>query len=85
MTLAEQLRQEVDITKELPWLKEEVVKQIRQRGKFSIICDTHINSADSFSIPYKYWTPIEKWARSEGFSVYGSHNSYGVKRLNIEL
>lgn len=85
MTLAEQLRQEVDITKELPWLKEEVVKQIRQSGKFSIICDTHISRADSFSIPYKYWTPIEKWATSEGFSVYCSHNSYGVKRLNIEL
>ena len=79
------MRNEVDVLKEIPWLKEEVVKDIRNRGEFCIICDHHICDISKFSIPYKYWTPIKEWARKEGFRVCCECNSYGVRHLVIRL
>ena len=88
MTLAEQLRVEKSssIHTDMPWLKEEVVKAIRDRGEWSIICDKHVRDiSKNFSAPYKYWSPIEEWARKEGFRVYPKYNSYGVKSICISL
>ena len=86
MNLAEQLKQEIDVHKEMPWLKDSVISHIRNSGEYCIICDTHIyNIRKDFAIPYRYWKPIEDWARKEGFNVYCSCNSYGVKHLFISL
>ena len=86
MNLAEQLKSQMDIHKEIPWLKDSVISQIKNRGEYGIICDTHIREINArFAIPYRYWKPIEEWARSEGFSVYFRYNSYGVKHLCISL
>lgn len=86
-TLAEQLRNEMgsSIHTEIPWLKQRVLERIKHDGEFSIICDRHINDISTFSIPYRYWSPIEDWARSEGFRCECRYNSYGVKHLCISL
>ena len=41
--IAEQLKNEINLQKDIPWLKEEVMSQIRGRGMFSIICDISMN------------------------------------------
>lgn len=83
--LADLLRNEIDIHKELPWLQEEVVKRIKSNGVFSIICDTHVNDISTYSLPFKYWSPVETWARKEGFNTDCKYNNYGVKHLIITL
>ena len=86
MGLAEQLKNEVNVLNELPWLKEGVINGIKNYGRYRLICDTHISKPNrNFSVPYKYWTPISDWARKEGFRVSADYNSYGVKHLVIEL
>lgn len=86
MTLAEQLRNEMNIHEVMPWLKEDVVKSIRSNGRYSRICDKHVREITrNFSFPYKYYTHIEEWARKEGFKVYPTFNSYGVRSICISL
>lgn len=85
MTIAEQLKSEINLQKDIPWLKDEVMKQIRNRGMFSIICDTHINDIDSYSLPYKYNSAVQSWARQEGLNVETAYNNYGVKHIRITL
>lgn len=86
MTLAEQLRNEINIHEVMPWLKEDVVKSIRYNGKYSRICDNHVREITrNFSFPYKYYTHIETWARKEGFNVNSTYNSYGVRSICISL
>lgn len=85
-TLAEQLRNEINIHSVMPWLKEETIKHIRWNGVYSMICDKHIDKiSESWAIPNKYYDPIKTWAESEGFKVYSTYNSYGVRSINIEL
>lgn len=87
MTLAEQLRNESkNLLSEIPWLEEETVKHIRWNGKYSMICDKHIDKiSKSWAIPERFWTPIADWARENGFRVSTSYNSYGVKSIVISL
>lgn len=86
MTIAEQLRNEINIHQVMPWLKEDVTNSIRNCGYFSRICDKHINKITrKSSFPLKYYTPIEEWARKEGLKVYSTYNSYGVRSLKITL
>ncbi len=86
MTLAEQLRNEINIHEVMPWLKEDVMKSIRNNGRYSRICDKHINEIKrNFAFPFKYYTHIEDWARKEGFNVYSKYNSYGVRSIVITL
>ena len=86
MTLAEQLRNEIDIHKAMPWLKEDVVKSIRSNGHYSRICDRHINEITrNFSFPFKYYTHIADWASKEGLNVHSEYNSYGVRYIVITL
>ena len=86
MTLAEQLRNEINVTNEIPWLAEEVVKAIRNNGRYVIICDTHIKDVKrNWSLPNKYFTPVCEWARKEGFCARATYNSYGVKHIEITL
>lgn len=86
-TLAEQLRAEQpNIHKEMPWLKEGVVNDIKCRGEYRIICDKHISRIDeNFAVPNRYWTPIVEWAESEGLRCYPSYNHAGVRSLCISL
>ncbi len=85
MSLAEQLRNEINIHEVMPWLKEETIKHIRWDGKFAMICDTHINEIKKWAVPFKYYSPIQEWARSEGFKVFSEYNSYGVRSIVITL
>lgn len=88
-TLADMLREESknNLLKDIEWLPEEVAKDIRNCGRFIIICDTHIHdiSKTRSSIPYKYDHAVREWARQQGFNVYSKCNSYGVKQIAIEL
>ena len=85
--LAENLKKELkeNLLKDIPWLQERVVDQIKSCGEFSIICDKHINKVSTFSIPQKYESVIGEWAKENGFRTYNTYNSYGVKSLNIKL
>lgn len=85
MTIAEQLKNEINLQKDIPWLKDEVMKQIRNRGMFSIICDTHVRDITKFAIPYKYNSALQDWARQEGLNVETVYNNYGVKHIKITL
>ena len=85
MTIAEQLKSEINLQKDIPWLKDEVMKQIRNRGMFSIICDTHVGDITKFAIPYKYNSALQEWARQEGLNVEIVYNNYGVKHIRITL
>ena len=86
MSLAEQIRNEINVTKELPWLEESVVRHVKGSGRYCIICDTHIERVNKdFSVPYKYFEPICDWARKEGFRAGTVYNSYGVKHIEITL
>ena len=86
MTLAEQLRNEINVERDLPWLREEVMKHIKGSGQWCVICDTHINSVSkNFSLPNKYFVPVSEWARKEGLSVQTVYNGYGVKHIKITL
>ena len=87
MTLADLLRQEASSTllKDISWLPEKVIEDIRGRGKFSIICDRHIREISTYSLPMKYEYPIKQWATQQGFRVSNSYNSYGVKYIDITL
>jgi hypothetical protein len=87
MSLAEQLRAEQpNIHKEMPWLKESVVNNIKYRGEYRIICDKHISRIDeNFAVPNRYWNPIKEWAESEGLRVYATYNRAGVRSLCISL
>jgi len=85
MTLAEQLRAEVNIIKDIPWLQDAVADRIRNEGEFCIICDKHIHDISRTAIPYKYWNSVEQWAKEEGFVVGERYNSHGVKYLTIRL
>lgn len=85
MTIAEQLKNEINLQKDIPWLKEEVMSQIRDRGMFSIICDTHIRDITKFSLSYKYNSALQDWARQEGLNVETAYNNYGVKHIRITL
>ena len=85
--LAEELKKELkeNLLKDIPWLQERVINQIKTYGNFSIICDRHVQRVSTFSIPQKYESVIEQWAKENGFFTYNSYNSYGVKSLNIKL
>ena len=85
MTIAEQLKSEIDLQKDIPWLKEEIMSQIRSGGMFSIICDTHVRDTTKFAIPYKYNSALQDWARQEGLNVETVYNNYGVKHIRITL
>ena len=84
---AENLKKELkeNLLKDIPWLQERVIDQIKNYGNFSIICDKHINKVSTFSISQKYESVIEEWAKENGFRTYNTYNSYGVKSLNIKL
>lgn len=86
-TLADILRRESSnqLLKDIEWLPEEVAKEIRGCGRFTIICDKHISKISKSSIPYKYDYPVREWARSQGFNVSTIHNSYGVAIICITL
>lgn len=87
-TLAEQLRKEAssNLLNDLPWLAEETIKHIRWDGRYSMICDKHIDKiSKSWAVPNKYYAPIEEWARKEGFRVSASYNRAGVRSIVIEL
>ena len=85
--LAENLKKELkeNLLKDIPQLQDRVIDQINSYGNFSIICDKHINRVSTFSIPQKYKSVIEEWAKENGFITYNTYNSYGVKSLNIKL
>lgn len=86
MTLAEQIRSQIDLQKELPWLKNDVANAIKACGEYCIICDTHIDKITrGWAVPNKYYAPICEWARKEGLSTRPVHNSYGVKHIEITL
>ena len=61
------------------------MSQIRGRGMFSIICDTHVGDITKFAIPYKYNSALQEWARQEGLNVETVYNNYGVKHIRITL
>ena len=91
-TLADLLRQEQKNTllKDIPWLPEEVLKDIRTSGRFVIICDTHIKEEATSSrihsaIPNRLDAPVQQWAREQGFNSRNIYNSYGVKMIEITL
>ena len=85
MTIAEQLKSEINLQKDIPWLKDEVMDQIRGIGMFNIICDTHVRDITKFALPYKYNSAIQSWAIQEGFNVETVYNNYGVKHIRITL
>lgn len=86
MTIAEQLRNEINVTKELPWLAGTVTNSIRHGGRYTIICDTHISEIKKdWCLPNKYFTPVCEWARKEGLNARPVYNSYGVKHIEISL
>lgn len=86
MTLADQLKNEVNIHEIMPWLKEDVIREIRSYGRYSRICDKHIDKIkQNFAFPFKYYVHIEEWARKEGFRVHSEYNSYGVRSIVISL
>lgn len=86
MTIAEQICNEINVTKEIPWLAEDVMKAIRNDGEYTIICDTHIgNISRGWSLPNKYFAPVCEWARREGLHARATYNSYGVKHIEITL
>lgn len=60
--LAESLKKELkeNLLKDIPWLQERVINQIKNYGNFSIICNKHINRVNTFSIPQKYESVIEE-------------------------
>lgn len=85
-TLAEQLRQAINVERDLPWLKEEVGKGILGRGKCVLLCDSHIKSiGQGWALPGKYFTPVCEWARREGLHARDTYNAYGVKQIEITL
>ena len=86
MTLAEQLRNEFNIHEVMPWLKEDVIRELRGSGRYCRICDNHVREIErNFSFPFKYYTHIEDWARKEGLNVHIEYNYYGVKHIVITL
>ena len=38
-----------------------------------------------FSLPYKYNSALQDWARQEGLNVETAYNNYGVKHIRITL
>ena len=86
-TLAEQLRNEINVTRDLPWLAEDVMKALRSsRGKYVILCDSHIGRIQQgWALPGKYFTPVCEWARREGLRAGAIYNGYGVKHIEITL
>lgn len=87
MTLADQLRNESkNLLNEIPWLKEETIKHIKWDGRYSMICDRHIDKiSKSWALPERFWVPVADWARENGFHVSTSYNSHGVKSIVISL
>ena len=86
MTLAEQIRNQIDVEKELPWLREDVLQDIKVNGRWSVICDTHIQEIkEGWALPNKYFTPVSEWAHKEGLKAYATYNNYGVKSLELTL
>lgn len=84
--LAEQLRQEKEGYKLPEWLADDVAGEIRNFGSASYICDHHIRDVSKgWSFPMKYQEALEKWGRDNGFRVYYTHNSYGVRSINFSL
>ena len=87
MTLAEQLRNEIDVTRDLPWLAEDVMSDLRSnRGRYVILCDSHISKVcRGWSLPGKYFAPVCEWAKREGLNACAIYNSYGVRHIEITL
>lgn len=85
-TIAEQIKNSINIEKEIPKLRDIVINRIKNLGEYSVVCDTHIKDTDpEWAIQYKYWTPICEWAEKEGLHTHTSFNNYGVKYLTITL
>lgn len=86
-TLAEQLRQQINVTKELPWLAGDVMRTLQSNsGRYKILCDSHIRQIErGWSLPGKYFTPVCEWARSEGLYACATFNSRGVRSIEITL
>lgn len=86
-TLAEKLRQQINVSTELPWLAEDVMKDLQSsRGRYVILCDSHIREIKrGWWLPGKYFTPVCEWARREGLHAGAIYNSYGVKHIEITL
>lgn len=84
-TLADQVRQSINVSTELPFLAEDVLKTLKTSGRYRIICDTHIHKISGWSIPAKYFTPVCEWARQEGLNAGAYYNSYGVRSIEITL
>lgn len=87
MNIAEQIRNEINVTKDLPWLAEDVMNALRSnRGRYTILCDSHIRDIErGWSLPGKYFTPVCEWARREGLHAGATYNFYGVKLIEITL
>ena len=85
MVIAEELRQEINVEREIPNLRENVKNSIRQRGKWSVICDTHISKIQPYAIPFKYWRPLTEWAQGQGLCVSEKRNPYGVRYIVFTL
>lgn len=85
MTIAEELRQKINVERDIPNLSENVKNSIQQRGKWSVICDTHITKILPYALPYKYWQPLTEWAQGQGLRVSEKRNPYGVRSIVFTL
>ena len=86
MTLAEQIRNQIDVEKDLPWLREDVLQDIKVNGRWRVICDNHIQEIrEGWSLPNKYFTPVSEWANKEGLRAHATYNGYGVRSLELTL
>lgn len=90
MNAAEKLRQEME--QNAPFTKEEFIdvisSRIRKSGNASFVCDKHIGTTrlDGFdAIARRDEQTAVNYARSEGFNVHESYNSYGVRRIVFTL
>jgi hypothetical protein len=82
-TIAEQLRQTINVERDLPWLRQDVLRDLQGRGKWYAICDTHNHDVKNYAIPAKYFTPVCEWARREGLHAEAHYNGYGVRGIVI--
>lgn len=85
MTLAEEMRNSVSIERDHPNFRESVRESLLNRGKWSIICDTHITKIMNYAVPFKYWSSIEEFARREGLRAIEYRNPYGVRCIRITM
>lgn len=89
MRLADELKDELDIEKALPNLRDSVKAALKNGGCWMCICDRHVGNRvsngggfDNTVADSLYYRLID-WARAEGLRPETRYNSYGVRSVRI--